>query len=101
MIRHRLKAFRLAPKRLHDGMHLGRELAYFADQTLQRTRGGWAKDSHEIPWNARGAAGEQRETRTHDADSRQNGPNARQLNAAPEQTRLLPRDLMPVARRIE
>ena len=48
VIRHRMEAFRLAPERLHDRMHAGRELAHLSDEPLQRACRGRAEDTHEL-----------------------------------------------------
>jgi len=71
MIRHRPKALRLTPERLHDGMQIGRELPHLADQSLQGTRGGWPEDAYEPARNAWCPARQQGETRPHDTDSRE------------------------------
>ena len=101
MIRHRPKAFRLTPERLHDGMQIGWELPHLADQSLQGTRGGWPEDANEPARNALCAARQQGETGPHDTDSRQELADARQLNATAQQTRLLSGHRMPFTRRIE
>ena len=71
MIRHRPKAFRLTPERLHDWMQIGRELPHLANQSLQGTSGGWPEDTREPARNARYAARQQGETRPHDTESRE------------------------------
>ena len=71
MIRHRPKAFRLTPERLHDWMQIGWELPHLANQSLQGTSGGWPEDAREPARNAWCAARQQGETRPHDTDSRE------------------------------
>ena len=71
MIRHRPKAFRLTPQRLHDWMQIRWKLPYLANQSLQGTRGGWPEDAYEPARNAWCAARQQGETRPHDTDSRE------------------------------
>ena len=89
VIRHRSKTFRLAPERLHDGKHLRRQFPDLADEPLQRTRGGRSEDLDEIPGNAGCATAQQREARADDTEPRQERADARQLDRAPEATRLL------------
>ena len=101
MIRHRSKAFGLTPERLHDGMHVGRQLPHFADQLLQRPGGDRSEHAYEVAWNAWCAASQEGETRAHDTHSREDGAHARQLNATPEQTGLLSCEMVPFAGRIE
>src|SRR5580765_8471400 len=78
MIRHRPKAFRLTPERLHDWMQIGWELPHLANQSLQGTRGGWPEDANEPARKALRAARQQAETGPHDTDSRQELADARQ-----------------------
>ena len=75
MVRHRSKAFRLTPDFLHQRVHLRRKLADLADEPLQRASGGRTEDLDERSRNARRAAGQQRETGSHHAQSRQQRPD--------------------------
>src|SRR6476646_7122288 len=84
MLRHCAKALRLAPERLHEGVDIGWELPHLADESLQRARGGWPEDSHEVTRNAWCAASQQRQTGTHDACACEKAAETRKLNPAPQ-----------------
>ena len=101
MIGHRAKAFGLAPQRLHDRVHVRRQLPNLAHEPLERARGPRSEDPHEISRHPRGAAGQERERRTDDPESSEDAADPRQVDAASDHARLLSRDLVPLAWRIE
>lgn len=63
MIRHRVKALRLAPERLHERMDLLWKLSHLPDQPFERPRRRGAEDPHELPGSARRAAGQEGQAR--------------------------------------
>src|SRR5438094_6537350 len=98
---HRLKAFRLTPQRLHDGVDVWWQLLHFANESLQCASGGRSKNTYHTSWNAWRSPGQEGKTRAHDSNSREDAANTREVNASPEQARLLSRDRLPLARWIE
>ena len=67
MIGHGVKAFRLTPVGLNDGMDAGRKLAHLPHQPLEGSRRGWTEYLHEVPRHARRPAGQEREARADNA----------------------------------
>ena len=78
VIGHRMKALRLAPERLHERMDLRWELPHFPNEAFKRSRSGRTKDFDKPTGNTWSATGQERQTRTHDANMRQRGSQLRQ-----------------------
>ena len=96
-----MKAFRLTPERLDDRVNVGRKLAHFADEPLERSCGGWTEDPDEPPWCAWRTAGEKRQARAHDPEARQQPANPRQMSPRPQHAGALLRHGQPFSRRID
>jgi hypothetical protein len=101
MVGHRVKALRLTPQRLHDGVNVGWQLAYFADQALERPRGGWPEDLDKPPRPAWRTACKQGQACAHHTESREPRANARQVLCAFQQAHSLLRHRQPFRRRID
>jgi hypothetical protein len=71
MIRHGVKALRLAPEGLHDWVNIGRKLPYLANKPLERSRRRGAKDPDESPWGARCTATQEGQACPDDANVRE------------------------------
>ena len=81
VIRHRMKALRLAPERLNGWVNVRGKFPYLANQPLERSRRRGTKDPDEPPRRARCPAAQQDQARSDDAEVREHGANARQVSS--------------------
>ena len=101
VVGHGVEALRLAPVRLHRRVELGRQLAYLADQSLERPRRSRAEQLDERARRAGVSAGEQGERGSHDADPREKGADDRGLAGAVQQSGLRRRAVEPLHWRVD
>jgi hypothetical protein len=100
MIRHRAETLWLAPELLQHGVHVGRELSYFANEPLERARGRRAEHLHEPPWRARRTTRQQNETRTDDTNTCEQRTDSRQVPSAAQHAGAFRRNRQPFSGRV-
>jgi hypothetical protein len=76
VICHRVKALGLTPERLDGRVNIRGQLAYLANQPLERSRRRSSKDPNEPPRRTWGAAAQKSQARPDDADVREHGTNS-------------------------
>ena len=101
IVGHGVEALGLAPVRLHRRVELRRQLAYLADQSLERRRRARAEQLDEGAGRAGMSAGEQGERGANDADARKKGADERCLAGTFQQSGLRRRAIEPFDRRID
>jgi hypothetical protein len=100
-IGHRGEAFRLAPQLLDYRVNVGRELPYFANKPLERTRGRGAKDFDEPSRYGWRTAAQESQACADDTNLRKQRAYPRRVTSAWEQADAFRRHRQPLGRWID